>query len=121
MSCETNIKYESKAKCSYKSKKTRTVVNKIEDQRGGLNHVHEAFHGEEIKDVMEIEGEGKGVRGWRAVYRVSREGVAKGKDSERVKTGGFRWRLGAKRVEEGRGERDSERLYLGGNHFGVAA
>lgn len=29
--------------------------------------------------------------------------------------------LGAKRVEEGRGERDSERLYLGGNHFGVAA
>lgn len=91
MSCETNIKYESKTKCSYKSKKTRTVVNKIEDQRGGLNHVHEAFHGEEIKDVMEIEGEGKGVRGWRAVYRVSGEGVAKGKDSERVKTGGFRW------------------------------
>lgn len=65
MSCKTNMIYESKAKCSYKSKKKKkTVVNKIEDQRGGLNHVHEAFHGEEIKDVMEIEGEGKGVRGW---------------------------------------------------------
>lgn len=51
-----------------------------------------------------------------------------GKDSERVKTGeGFRWswkpsewRRRRRRRRVG-GERDSERLYLGGNHFGVAA
>ena len=45
-------KTESIAKCSYKSNKKKKVVNKNEDQRGGLNHVHGDFHSEEIKDVM---------------------------------------------------------------------
>lgn len=47
--------------------------------------------------------------------------MQRGEDNEQVKTSRFRWSWEPSEWRRGVGERDSERLYLAGNHFGVAA